>query len=316
MEDQSEKSLFVGSAGCGGCCSNSDTCPSCGNDQSLPETLLLLRYQDDVPLVGKEEEVVLEEEHGDGKKDEEEDVEEMGMDLRINQEAVESTDLSQLQAHLKETGWGKVLGYLLEFGSQSDNTLVSDVVVPLNLKNLHHVKGILSKKRTGKRDLRDFCWTAVHRDHIHVLHDCPYPNKSCRCAFRNNPLLLSLATFQVKLRRAKRLRSCDELFWAVHLVYYASGDRYTDLFWLNRKKLSDAATTSNAGSSSTTMMTMLVGQRTKDMTVELCQYTRAEEEVSHKLIKKYIQIYYLDCNNSAFCIFFPTVWTRATVCRL
>jgi hypothetical protein len=78
-------------------------------------------------------------------------------------------------------------------------------------------------ERRGEQYPGNFLLISLHGDHVHVVHDCPYSNRSCRCS------LLQGSWIQAHLRRAiRKRRSIDglgEADWLNVLFYFTQNGR-------------------------------------------------------------------------------------------
>ncbi|GFR07575.1 initiator protein NS1 [Trichonephila clavata] len=54
--------------------------------------------------------------------------------------------------------------------------------------------------------------------HIHVVHDCPYSNRSCRCRWRNHPGIRN--ALKKPIRRPKYLRQFTWVDWIYIIIYF------------------------------------------------------------------------------------------------
>ncbi|GBO20013.1 hypothetical protein AVEN_274499-1 [Araneus ventricosus] len=55
-------------------------------------------------------------------------------------------------------------------------------------------------------------------DHIHVIHDCPWSNRSCRCSWTQHPGIRD--GLKKSLRRPQFIRELDFVSWAYILLYF------------------------------------------------------------------------------------------------
>ncbi|KAL3267303.1 hypothetical protein HHI36_011434 [Cryptolaemus montrouzieri] len=69
----------------------------------------------------------------------------------------------------------------------------------------------------------EFILVSLHDDHVHVVHDCPYSNRSCRCAFKK----FQEAEEDVRrlLRRPRRVQTLQNRDWKNSVKYYSTQGR-------------------------------------------------------------------------------------------
>lgn len=69
----------------------------------------------------------------------------------------------------------------------------------------------------------DVVYISLHDDHIHIVHSCPYSNRSCRCAWLQGPEIQSFLRRKVRVRnKCAALRGDD---WRDSLFYFSTEGR-------------------------------------------------------------------------------------------
>lgn len=64
---------------------------------------------------------------------------------------------------------------------------------------------------------------SLHDDHIHIIHSCPYSNRSCRCSWLQNEEIQ--ANLRRKVRQRNRISSLGGDDWRNILYYFSTEGR-------------------------------------------------------------------------------------------
>lgn len=97
-----------------------------------------------------------------------------------------------------ETGFGHILRAISRVNFAPGRRYFSDVIPGRDVQHaLQLCYAILRRARSYKGN---FLVISHHGDHVHVIHDCPYGNGSCRCK------LYEGTEAEVRIRRGHRSR--------------------------------------------------------------------------------------------------------------
>lgn len=98
----------------------------------------------------------------------------------------------------------------------STRKYIADVFLPRSDEFGSQAIGYLAKRVAERRD--GFFGFSIDGDHIHIIHDCSYSGRSCRCRFRE-----VLGTLGHIKRNERFLRNCSDIQtadWVRILIYY------------------------------------------------------------------------------------------------
>ncbi|GFS56841.1 initiator protein NS1 [Trichonephila inaurata madagascariensis] len=122
------------------------------------------------------------------------------------------------------------LGILLSTPFGATRRYVSDVLV---LGNGEERRNILQWLEGNGLDFPGQLYGFVEEEtHIHIIHDCAYSNRSCRCRWRNHPGVRN--AIKKPLRRPKYIRQFDWIDWIYIILYfYLSKRGGQKKIWIN-----------------------------------------------------------------------------------
>lgn len=104
---------------------------------------------------------------------------------------------------------------------------ISNVIVPRTRKEcLDALQELLSSVH---RHSGEFALISDHGDHIHVLHDCAYSNRSCRCTWYQT-LECRIRWAVPKIRKAELIKCLQRSDWDNIIQYYTTGGRHCKYF--------------------------------------------------------------------------------------
>lgn len=99
---------------------------------------------------------------------------------------------------------------------------LSDVIVPRSREE--HQKILQGLYQRIQSHTGEFGILTDHADHIHLLHDCAYSNRSCRCTWlKTFPQFNEI--FRGKIRKARLMSSLKRSDWENVIYYYLTGGR-------------------------------------------------------------------------------------------
>ncbi|GFR09520.1 initiator protein NS1, partial [Trichonephila clavata] len=113
------------------------------------------------------------------------------------------------------------LGVLLNTSFGPSRRYISDVLVLGNGKERRQLLEWL--ERNGATFPGQLYGYVEEETHIHIVHDCAYSNRSCRCKWRNHPGIRS--TIKKPIRRPKFIGQFSWLDWFYVIVYFLMSKR-------------------------------------------------------------------------------------------
>lgn len=112
--------------------------------------------------------------------------------------------------------------------SEGSRYYISDVIPTNNTIEHHQLLGLLKLRAGEYRGA--FFLVSSHGDHIHVIHDCAFSNRSCRCSWKKD--FQTQARLRGRIRKAIQLGTIDQEGWQKIILYFTSGGRHCKIFVL------------------------------------------------------------------------------------
>lgn len=106
---------------------------------------------------------------------------------------------------------------------------VSDVFACNDPERAEHMARQLARRAADFR--RGFVGISIHNDHVHAIHDCPFSNRSCRCAFKQFPE--AKEDIRRLLRSPRLIQTFQTSDWYNIIQYFSSEGRRFTYFKIN-----------------------------------------------------------------------------------